>query len=80
MRSRFRNNPGGRGEEGGSDEQDMGENGAGCEERDENSEGGGIVGGYKNPRAAYCLRRAMVRRREGMEDENSGAVGAGELG
>lgn len=41
----------------------MGENGVGCDERDENGEGG-KVGGYKNPRAAYCLRRrrAMVRR------------------
>lgn len=53
----------------------MGENGVGCDERDENGEGG-KVGGYKNPRAAYCLRRrrAMVRRggrEDGGEDEES---------
>lgn len=41
--------------------------GVGCEERDENSEEEGKVGGYKNPRAAYCLRRrrVMVRLRGG---------------
>lgn len=64
LRSRFRDSlPGGRGG-GRGGEQDMGENGVGCDERDENGEGG-KVGGYKNPRAAYCLRRrrrAMVRR------------------
>lgn len=38
----------------------MGENEAGCKIRDENGEGGGKVGGYKNPRAAYCLRRRRV--------------------
>lgn len=70
------------GEGGRGGEQDMGENGVGCDERDENGEGG-KVGGYKNPRAAYCLRRrrAMVRRggrENGGEDEES--VGADELG
>lgn len=64
-------------------EQDMGENGVEREERDENGEGG-KVGGYKNPRAAYCLRRrrVMVRRRRGrgMGVSRVGAVGAAELG
>lgn len=60
----------------------MGENGVGCKERDENSEGGGKVGGYKNPRAAYCLRRrwAMVKWVGGEGGESVGTVGAGELG
>lgn len=40
----------------------MGQGRIGLGVRNENSEGGGKVGGYKNPRTAYCLRRrpAMV--------------------
>jgi len=80
LRSRFRDSlPGGRRGRGVAN---RGRNGVGCEERDENGEGG-KVGGYKNPRAAYCLRRRVMVRwgNGGMEDgELVGAVGAGGLG